>query len=317
MGSLVLFLPSSSIFYVLRTIFLAFLLVDIHSFYHYHHHHHHHHRHPHKMSVRMGEIEKVSFGERLDLQLPTLTATSTASDVRPVLEAFLANPVLIIKQVWEEDKVKELGNDKYLLRFVTIPVLNITPEIEVIFVYNEMTRTVSMTSGAWRMLGQGGMKSDDDKEFLNSFDISLSGELSVKDATPIGWIRYAVSAKKPSIFKTAPFLLDGTIDFVKVCVKDFVLKIFPREFQRSYDQFSKKFVPGSSGVTTRALSGIEKSTDRRTQIEEENVDYQFEVYETLGFYTLSNREKEKIIDELSTIDNTSSESFPRIEVNER
>ena len=62
----------------------------------------------------------------------------------------------------------QLGNDKYLLRFVTIPVLNITPEIEVNFVYNEVTSTVSMTSGSWRMLGQGGMKSNDDKEFFSS-----------------------------------------------------------------------------------------------------------------------------------------------------
>ena len=194
----------------------------------------------------------------------------------------------------------QLGNDKYLLRFVTIPVLNITPEIEINFVYNEITSTVSMTSGSWRMLGQGGMKSNDDKEFLNSFDISLSGELSVKDSTPVGWIRYAVSAQKPRIFKSAPFLLDGTVDFVKVCVKDFVLKSFPREFQRSYDRFSKKFVSGPSrGATTTRQARVDKMTRKDIQVEEDIGGSKFEVYETLGLYTLSKTEKEKVINELS------------------
>ena len=102
-----LYLPTYSIFTVSsRLIVLAFLLIDIHSFHHHYPFAHNQHRHSHKTVVRMGE--KVSFGERLDLRLPIMPSTSSGTDARPVLEAFLANPVLIIEQVWDEDKVTEV-----------------------------------------------------------------------------------------------------------------------------------------------------------------------------------------------------------------
>lgn len=257
----------------------------------------------------MAMDNKVSFGERLDLKLPipsssSLSSSSTSTYEKPVLEAFLANPALIIKQVWDDDKVAELGAGKYSLKFVTIPVLNITPEIEVYFVYDEETSTVSMRSGDWRMLGDGNMKSKDDKEFLSSFDISLSGELSAAATTPVGWIRYTVSAKKPQIFRTAPFLLDGTIDFIKACVKDFVLQSFPREFRKSYDQFSRKYESTDHQATMDTRDDQVKIGEetRREPVGGEKLSVaasQFEVYETLGLYALSGSEKKKVLNELT------------------
>ena len=102
-----LYLPTCSVFIVSsRLVVLALLLIDIHSFHHHYPFPHNQHRHSHKTVVRMGD--KVSFGERLDLRLPIMPSTSSVSDARPVLEAFLANPVLIIEQVWDEDKVTEV-----------------------------------------------------------------------------------------------------------------------------------------------------------------------------------------------------------------
>ena len=143
-----------------------------------------------------------------------------------------------------------------------------------------------MKSGDWRMLGAGDMKSNDDREFLNSFDISLGGELSIDRGAPVGWINYAVSAKKPQLFNSAPFLLDGTIDFIKVCVKDFVLRTFPREFRRAYEGFSLRASPMST------------SNEIDLDVQKQSLDSQFEVYETLGLYTLPQTEKQDIVDEL-------------------
>ena len=90
-----------------------------HSHSHSHYQYQYQQRHSYYMRVvQMAMDNKVSFGERLDLKLPipsssSLSSSSTSTYEKPVLEAFLANPALIIKQVWDDDKVAEVH--KYML----------------------------------------------------------------------------------------------------------------------------------------------------------------------------------------------------------
>ena len=222
--------------------------------------------------------DRISFGEQLDLRLD-MSATEEE------LEDFLSEPRRIIEQAWDTRKVKDLGNGKYLLRFITIPVLDIVPEIECLFVYED--QKVKMRSGKWKMIQDGSIRIDEDTTFLESFDISLKGEIkpsptSMGAASAVGWIEYSVSARKPQIFSTFPFLLPNTIDFVKYCVKDFVLRSFPLDFTRAYETYSEH-------RSTNSLHVRETNSDTS----------QFEAWETLEIYQLPSDEKKKIIDKFT------------------
>ena len=225
-------------------------------------------------------LDRISFGERLELQLELVAGEGE-------LHGFLCEPRRIIEQVWDASKVKDLGEGTYLLQFITIPVLDITPEIECIFVYKD--NKVQMQSGNWRMIGSNSSKSKKDATFLDSFDIMLSGELVAspmrdsEKATPRGWINYSCSARKPRVFRTAPFLLPNTIDFIKFCVRDFVLQSFPTEFSRAYNKYRRSIDKGGSNMNSKESRDGDK----------------WEAWETLEVYQLLNNEKKKILTKIS------------------
>ena len=96
----------------------------------------------------------------------------------------------------------------------------------------------SLTSGA----------ANSDTNFLNSFHIELTGEVSVdssrqrtQSTVPMtGWVAYKVSAEKPQALKYAPsFITEGTISFIKTNVKDYVSRQFATKFLLAFSKYRK------------------------------------------------------------------------------
>ena len=172
-------------------------------------------------------------------------------------KSFLSKTEYIVESTWMKGKQTNLGKGVFMLQFLTLPIGfdNITPEIEVEFLYDPENYCIRMKSGKWQLIGKEGVKKD--SRFMNSFQIYLEGVLKIvpspsssssssfnsinnavltsgKEAGETssqslpssssssqvvvdGWVRYAVEGEKPNIFKRAPqFILDNTISFIQV-----------------------------------------------------------------------------------------------------
>ena len=165
---------------------------------------------------------------------------------RSVALEFLSTPRLIVESTWDANKIKQLGKDKYLLIMPTFPlpgIDNITPEIEVDFLYTN--ETIVMRSGNWTLRGtSGGIVKD--SRFMSSFEISIGGELKLSPAaaaandivSSIGWVEYRVQGTKPTIFRQAPsFVLNSTIMIIKDSVAVFVERVFAARLLSAFRSF--------------------------------------------------------------------------------
>lgn len=188
-----------------------------------------------------GDNSIMTFGRRMevDVLLPT-------RDQR-LASAFLQKPEYIIQSTFEQDKFQQLTDEKYLIKFLAIPIPGldvVTPEIELDFVSEQ--GKVSMRSNGWTLRGQSGDVLKDSK-FMQSFDINIVGELYLNNkqaveaggpAAPIranGWVEYRVHGRKPTVFQRAPgFLLDGTINLIQDSAADFVYKRFSVQLLKAF-----------------------------------------------------------------------------------
>ena len=151
--------------------------------------------------LKMKEADVVQFGDNLPLlvNIP-MTKLVTA-------QSFIQNPKLIIDETWDKDKVTQIDSNRYRLKFITIPFLQITPSI--VFDFKEENGAMTMQSTDWNVPG------------LEKFDFSLIGSISVESdsvtpdsVTCRGYVKYNIAAATPSVLRSPP-LLDGTISFIK------------------------------------------------------------------------------------------------------
>lgn len=175
----------------------------------------------------------VKFGERMTLEV-ILDQTTSAQ-----VQSFLMNPKKLIEETWDSDMLTQLTTEKYRLKFPTIPFVELQAEIEIDFIYCAKNATILMRGGKCN-LNSKMMKNND--PFLQSFDISLQGSMTVQDngssnTRSFGWIEYAVSAKSPRIFRLALPLQDAAIGFIKKQTKDFVTLNFPGQYLRAFQKY--------------------------------------------------------------------------------
>lgn len=206
------------------------------------------------------DAETLSFGSKLiiDIKLP--------SKDRDMVDNFLRDTEYIVENTWERTKLKKVSPSTYLLKFISIPIPGldiVTPEIEVTF--ENIGGVVYMKSGRWSLLnGKGTILKD--SNFVTSFDISLTGQLTMAreddydsydfdEVSSVarkrlvggalvkteGFVVYQVKGRKPSVFRRAPaMLLDGTINFVQKCVSDFVNKRFSTKLTKAFREYSRQ-----------------------------------------------------------------------------
>lgn len=215
--------------------------------------------------------DSMSFGNRMEINVKLPTRDQALAD------EYIKNPKAIVEATWDRSKCRQLNERTFLLIMNTLPlpgVDSITPEIEVNFVYDSTSKSIRMSSGNWTLRGtSGGVVKD--SRFMQTFEISIIGQLSLVTAPPlppagsfgastdkskgalpgqvsaIGWVEYRVQGEKPNIFKVAPpFVLDATISIIKESVSDFAERQFTQSLLRSFRGFMQ-----SSALVSEMKSG--------------------------------------------------------------
>eukprot|EP01036_Dinobryon_divergens_P029642 gene29642-38767_t len=189
----------------------------------------------------------MSFGDKMDIvvRLPTRDQLT--------VQDFLEKTNFIVESTWERGKFKLISDGNFLLQFASIPIPGIdviNPEMEVNFV--NTNGTIYMTSGNWTLRGMsGGILKD--SRFMQSFDVKLSGRLSIdvdktskdlnQQVVTSGWVDYRVQGSKPTVFRSAPaFILDNTIAFIQACVENFAVRQFSQQLINTYKRYAKTLV---------------------------------------------------------------------------
>lgn len=198
-----------------------------------------------------GKSDLLSFGKRLDINVKLPTRE------RYMAEAFLEDPSLVVTSTWEKDKIRRIGDNKFVLQLIEIPIPGmdvVLPEVEVVF--ENIDGIIYMHSGNWTLRGQGSGEVLKDSRFMKSFDFSLKGELRIVDGSsdngagpgsqqqqPLvvtgGWVQYDVQGRMPRVLRVAPsFVLDGVINFIQSRVVQFVLQRFSNRMIEGYREFA-------------------------------------------------------------------------------
>ena len=198
--------------------------------------------------------DKLYLSNRMDIKigLPTRDHDLAAK--------FIEDEKKLLDATWERGmyKVVDQKEKKYTLLFPPIGIpgidtLSTSVEVE----FQQTGGKISLRSNDWSIRGKNGVILRD-SNFMESFQVEIMGELSIKEpavikasaikaddlkvpAPPVvanGWVQYRVEGEKPNALKNAPpVVMDATVDLIKKISEDFATNQFKARFQSSFRSF--------------------------------------------------------------------------------
>lgn len=196
----------------------------------------------------------LSFSSKMDITMELPTTNHSLAG------AFLENERKILDETWSRSNYVLLDRDKKKYRLTFPPIVlpgvdTILTTIDVRFEYQD--GKITLISDNWTLKGKSGAILKDSR-FVQSFNVEIKGELSVKEAPVIqasaikaeqlrvpappvtahGWVKYAVEGKKPKIFQQAPdIVLNTSIKLIKETVRDFASNQFRKKFLTAFRSY--------------------------------------------------------------------------------
>merc|ERR1711871_1777450 len=173
---------------------------------------------------------------------------------------FLEDEKKLLDATWEHGmyKLVDKKEKKYTLIFPPIGIPGIdTLSTRVEVTFQQSDGKVSLRSNDWSIRGKNGVILRD-SNFMETFQIEIMGELSIKEpavikasaikaddlkvpAPPVvayGWVQYNVEGEKPNVLKNAPpMVMSATVDLIKKLSEDFATNQFKERFQSSFRSF--------------------------------------------------------------------------------
>jgi hypothetical protein len=189
--------------------------------------------------------DMMKFGNKMQIRVRLPTRD------RALAEEFLKDPTIIIESTYDKSRALRLSETLWRIKFAEIPIPGIdvvSPELEIDFRYDN--QSIYMKSDKWALKGNNNGKILKDSKFMSTFNIKLTGQLSIElnsqQNAPMvasGWVIYEAEGHKPAVLRNAPsFILDGTINLIQSLVADFVTKKFGAKLLQSFTLYSNRLV---------------------------------------------------------------------------